>query len=150
MDQEVLQFSEINTNSVSFPQQTSIFSLGEFSPSCGAAWPLLPLSLEVSSLALIIYLSKRGMTSEIEMAIFTTRGQKLLKAKCYRGIWGQEKAIYFSQHFIKESSGVIPLKQVTSYTFPDSVGPLSEEREQCPPAYGQWTQLCSIPAVLKH
>lgn len=47
-------------------------------------------------------------TEKIEMAICTPGGQKLLKAKCYRGIWGQEKTIYFSQHFIRESSGVTP------------------------------------------
>lgn len=74
---------------LSFPQQSAIFNLGEFSPSCGAAYPLLPLSFEAISLALIICLSKLGMTSEIEeivRAISTTSGRKLLKAKCYRGI----------------------------------------------------------------
>lgn len=112
-------------------------------------WSSLPSAscfLEASSLTLIIYLSKlrTSETEEIETAISTPRGQKLLKAKCYRGIRGQEKAIYFSQHFTREASGVTPLKQVTSYTFPHWVGPLSEEREPCPPAYMKWAQWCSV------
>lgn len=81
------------------------------------------------------------------MAISTARGRKLLKAKGYRGVWGQEKAIYFSQHFIKETSRVTPLKQVTSYISPYRVDSLSGESEQCPPAQMKWTQPYFIPAV---
>lgn len=112
-------------------------------------WSSLPSAscfLEASSLTLITYLSKlrTSETEEIETAISTPGGQKLLKAKCYRGIRGQEKAIYFSQHFTREASGVTPLKQVTSYTFPHWVGPFSEEREPRPPAYMKWAQWCSV------
>lgn len=109
------------TQPLFFPRPTAIFDPEGFSPSCGAACPLLLVSFEATSLALILCLGKLGTTSEIEqiaMAISTTRGQKLLTAKCHRGVGGQEKAIYFSQHFIKETSRVTPLTQVTSYISP--------------------------------
>ena len=75
-------------NFLSFPQQSAMLTR-VFSPSCGAACLLLSLFLEASSLALTIYLHKLETTSEneeIEAATSTPGGQKLLKAKCYRGI----------------------------------------------------------------
>ena len=135
-------------NFLSFPQQSSVLSLEYF---LRHVEPLVfCVLLEASFPALIISLRKLGMTSEneeIETATSTPRGQKLLRAKCYSGIWGQEKAIYFSQHFTGKSSGVTPLKQVISYIFPRWGGSLSEEREQCPSAYMKWIQRGSVPVV---
>lgn len=78
--------SILMTGSIPFSQRqhpvlssVEAFSLlGEFSPLWAAACPLPPLSSEVRSLALIIYLSKVRMTSEIEeieMAISTQRSE---------------------------------------------------------------------------
>ena len=74
-------------NFLSFPQQSAVLRLDYFLHCVEQL--VFCFLLEASSPALIISLRKLGTMSEneeIETGTSTPRGQKLLRAKCYRGI----------------------------------------------------------------
>lgn len=74
-------------NFLSFPQQSAVLRLDYFLHRVEQL--VFCFLLEASSPALIISLRKLGTMSEneeIETGTSTPRGQKLLRAKCYRGI----------------------------------------------------------------
>lgn len=66
MGLEVLRYSKINTQALSFPQKCAVLLRGELSAPRAAACPLLPLPLDTSSPALLSCLCKLEETSGIE------------------------------------------------------------------------------------